>query len=339
MHDIFFLKFKKIINTIRNNEDINYKNSIKDFYKIKEIVSIYKEIKNLNFQVENFAFKNFNFLNLESENFDFDSFIKLKEGKLTSFINSINHFNLNYNINKIVVEIKAGTGGAEACIFSNDLFVMYSKLCVVLNFELNVIYFSSTIKNSYKEIIFNIKGNSVYEWFKYESGVHRVQRIPKTDPQKRIHTSTCSVFVYPEILEDNFIVKESEIRIDVFRSGGPGGQSVNTTDSAVRITHLPTKISVQCQDEKSQHKNKEKAFKILKSKLYNKHIEEKEESLGKKRKEAVKGNSRSDKIRTYNFPQNRCTDHRYNTDHNDLISLLNGEIKEFLFSLKKNLSF
>ncbi|MFA5110952.1 MAG: peptide chain release factor 1, partial [Desulfobaccales bacterium] len=210
----------------------------------------------------------------------------------------------------VILEIRAGTGGEEAALFAADLYRMYTRLAERKRWKLEILSHSATGVGGLKEIIASISGNQVYSQLKYESGVHRVQRVPATESQGRIHTSAVTVAVLPEAEEVDVQISPEELRIDVFRSSGPGGQSVNTTDSAVRITHLPTGLVVSCQDEKSQHKNKAKGLKVLRSRLLDLMQHEQQQQIAQERKSMVGTGDRSERIRTYNFPQGRITDHR-----------------------------
>jgi peptide chain release factor 1 len=232
-----------------------------------------------------------------------------------------------------VVEIRAGTGGDEAGIFVGDLLRMYTKFCDMHNFKVEIMSSNPSERGGFKEVIFNVIGDNAYGTFKFESGVHRVQRVPETETQGRIHTSAASVVVLPEAEDIEVEINPNDLRIDVFRSSGPGGQSVNTTDSAVRITHLPTGMVVSCQDEKSQLKNKTKALKVLKARLLDKAIREQNESISLQRRSMVAGGDRSAKIRTYNFPQNRVTDHRINLTLYKLDRIIEGDINELIEQL------
>jgi len=227
-----------------------------------------------------------------------------------------------------IVEIRAGTGGLEASLFCSDLFKMYEKVCSKKKWKLEIINISKSEAGGFKEVIFSVSGSDIYSYLKYESGVHRVQRIPKTETQGRVHTSAATIAVLPEAEEVDIQIKESELRIDVFRAGGPGGQSVNTTDSAVRITHLPTGVVVSQQDEKSQHKNKAKALKILRSRVYEAEKRKKDQERSSNRRSQIGTGDRSERIRTYNFPQGRVTDHRINLTLHKLDEFLSGEIHE-----------
>ena len=225
-----------------------------------------------------------------------------------------------------IVEIRAGTGGLEASLFCSDLFKMYEKVCSKKKWNLEIISISKSDAGGFKEVIFSVSGDDIYSYLKFESGVHRVQRIPETETQGRVHTSAATVAVLPEAEDIDIQIKESDLRIDVFRAGGPGGQSVNTTDSAVRITHIPSGVVVSQQDEKSQHKNKAKALKILRSRVYESEKRKKDEERSSNRRSQIGSGDRSERIRTYNFPQGRVTDHRINLTLHKLDQFLNGEI-------------
>ena len=225
-----------------------------------------------------------------------------------------------------IIEIRAGTGGLEASLFAGDLFKMYEKVSHKKKWNLELISISRSEAGGLKEVIASIKGNNIYSTLKYESGVHRVQRVPDTETQGRVHTSAATVAVMPEAEEVDLKINESDLRIDVFRAGGPGGQSVNTTDSAVRITHLPSGISVSQQDEKSQHKNKAKGMKILRARLYELERSRIDQERSLDRKNKIGTGDRSERIRTYNFPQGRVTDHRINLTLHKLEEFLEGEI-------------
>ncbi len=225
-----------------------------------------------------------------------------------------------------IIEIRAGTGGLEASLFAADLFKMYEKICNKKKWQLEIISISKSDAGGLKEVIASIKGINIYSTLKYESGVHRVQRVPDTETQGRVHTSAATVAVLPEAEEIDVKIEDKDLRIDVFRSSGPGGQSVNTTDSAVRITHIPTGIVVSQQDEKSQIRNKEKGLKILRSRIYEHEREKKDNERSMDRKTKIGSGDRSERIRTYNFPQGRVTDHRINMTLHKLEEFLEGEI-------------
>ena len=225
-----------------------------------------------------------------------------------------------------IIEIRAGTGGLEASLFAADLFKMYEKISHKKKWILELISISKSEAGGLKEVIASIKGTNIYSTLKYESGVHRVQRVPDTETQGRVHTSAATVAVLPEAEEVDLKIREADLRIDVFRAGGPGGQSVNTTDSAVRITHIPSGLSVSQQDEKSQHKNKAKGMKILRARLYELERSRIDQERSKDRKNKIGTGDRSERIRTYNFPQGRVTDHRINFTLHKLEEFLEGEI-------------
>lgn len=233
----------------------------------------------------------------------------------------------------IICEIRAGTGGNEAGLFAGDLFRMYTRFAEKKGWTIDVLSSNPQGIGGFKEIIFSLSGENVYGIMKYEGGVHRVQRVPITEASGRIHTSAASVAVLPEAEEVDIEIKLSDIRVDVFRSSGPGGQSVNTTDSAVRITHIPSGMVVTCQDEKSQHKNKAKALKVLRARLYEKALKEEQDKVTANRRSMVSSGDRSAKIRTFNFPQNRVTDHRINLSLYRLEDVLQGNLDELLEQL------
>ncbi|TET53331.1 MAG: peptide chain release factor 1, partial [Actinobacteria bacterium] len=235
----------------------------------------------------------------------------------------------------IIVEIRAGAGGNEAALFAGDLYRMYTRFAEKHKLKVDPMHTSAADIGGFKEVIFEIQGRGAYSLLKFESGVHRVQRIPATESGGRIHTSTATVAVLPEVEDVEVAVDPNDLRIDIFRSSGPGGQSVNTTDSAVRITHEPTGITVSCQDEKSQLQNKTKALKILRARLYEKQLEEQQSELADARRIQIGTGDRSEKIRTYNFPQNRVTDHRINFSAHNLESILGGGIDELVKKLQE----
>lgn len=234
-----------------------------------------------------------------------------------------------------IFEIRAGTGGEEASIFAHDLYRMYTRYFELKRWKVETIEFSeSSNPGGIKEVVLNVSGKSIYGDLKYESGVHRVQRIPETETKGRVHTSAASVAVFPEAEDFDITINDNDLKIDVFRSGGAGGQNVNKVETAIRITHLPTNTVVQCQDERSQLKNKLKAMKVLRSRLYELELEKRDKELISKRKQMVKSGDRSDKIRTYNFPQNRLTDHRIGLTLYNLSDVMEGDLDEIIDRLK-----
>lgn len=230
----------------------------------------------------------------------------------------------------VIVEIRGGAGGDEAALFAGDLFRMYSRYAETKNWKIDIMDSHESDLGGYKEIVFSIEGYGAYSKLKYESGVHRVQRIPSTESGGRIHTSTVTVAVLPEAEEVDIDLDPNDVRVDLFCSSGPGGQSVNTTKSAVRLTHVPTGIVVSCQDEKSQIKNKDKAMKVLRARLYEKAMEEETAKMASERKSQVGTGDRSERIRTYNYPQNRITDHRIGLTLHKLEAMLEGDLDEML---------
>lgn len=235
-----------------------------------------------------------------------------------------------------VVEIRAGTGGDEAGLFAGDIFRMYQRYADRCRWKLEILNSNEAQVGGFKEVVFSLEGEAAYGRMKYESGVHRVQRVPNTETQGRIHTSAVTVAVFPEAEEVDIDIKENELRVDVYRSSGPGGQSVNTTDSAVRITHIPTGVVVSCQDEKSQLKNKTKAMKVLRARLYDMMMSEKMEKIAAERRSMVSTGDRSAKIRTYNFPQSRVTDHRINLTLYKLDEVLAGDVDSMVEPLQQH---
>ena len=278
---------------------------------------------------------------------DKNSDTEMKEFAISELENLKNNFELNEKKIKLfllpkdladsknaIIEIRAGTGGLEASLFASDLYKMYEKVSQKKKWSIEIISISKSEAGGLKEVIALIKGNNIYSSLKYESGVHRVQRVPDTETQGRVHTSAATVAVLPEAEDLDIKIDEKDLRIDVFRSSGPGGQSVNTTDSAVRITHIPTGIVVSQQDEKSQIRNKEKGLKILKSRIYDHERQKIDQERSKDRKSKIGSGDRSERIRTYNFPQGRVTDHRINLTLHKLEEFMEGEIfEEFVENL------
>jgi peptide chain release factor 1 len=233
----------------------------------------------------------------------------------------------------VIVEIRAGTGGDEAALFAGDLFKMLSRYADELGFATEVLSQSGSEAGGFKDVTFEVKGEGAYSVFKFEGGTHRVQRVPETESQGRIHTSTATIAILPEVEEVEVEVDQNDLQIDVYRSSGPGGQSVNTTDSAVRITHKPTGIVVSMQDEKSQLQNRERAMRVLRARLYERELAEQQAKIASERKAQVGSGERSEKIRTYNFPQGRVTDHRIKHTSHNLEGVLAGQLREFTDAL------
>ena len=291
---------------IQNAKDyISFQNEKEDLEKILNDGSVDEELKKM--------------ANLELT--DLQSKYELNEKKLKLFLLPKDEADKK----NAIIEIRAGTGGLEASLFASDLFKMYEKVSHKKKWSLELISISRSDAGGLKEVIASIKGSNIYSTLKYESGVHRVQRVPDTETQGRVHTSAATVAVLPEAEEVDLKINDTDLRIDVFRAGGPGGQSVNTTDSAVRITHIPTGISVSQQDEKSQHKNKAKGMKILRARLYELERSRIDKERSQDRKTKIGTGDRSERIRTYNFPQGRVTDHRINLTLHKLDEFLEGE--------------
>ena len=284
---------------------INFENNKKELEKILEDQSSDNELKNM----------------AENELLDLKSQHEINEKKLKLFLLPKDEADKK----NAIIEIRAGTGGLEASLFASDLFKMYEKISNKKKWSLELISISKSDAGGLKEVIASIKGKNIYSTLKYESGVHRVQRVPDTETQGRVHTSAATVAVLPEAEEVDLKINESDLRIDVFRAGGPGGQSVNTTDSAIRITHIPTGLTVSQQDEKSQHKNKAKGMKILRARLYELERSRIDQERSQDRKTKIGTGDRSERIRTYNFPQGRVTDHRINFTLHKLEEFLEGE--------------
>jgi len=306
---------------------------------ISKTVLKYKEYKGIIKEIEENSK-----LFLEEKDVEFKDLIneeleKLKEKKLNLEIElkELIFPKDPYDKKNCIVEVRAGAGGDEAALFAGDLFRMYSRFAENNGWKTEVMSSSPTGIGGFKEIIFDIIGKEVYGKLKHESGVHRVQRVPVTESSGRIHTSTVTVAILPEVEEVELEISPNDLKIDRFRSTGPGGQSVNTTDSAIRITHIPTGLVVTCQDEKSQHKNKAKALKILRARLLDMAEREKHEELAKKRKSQVGTGDRSERIRTYNFPQNRITDHRIGLNLHNLEEVLEGNLNDLVANLSEKL--
>ena len=325
---IILEKFKLIENSLNNMNDIDSNELIKlnrEYSELRPIVEKIQEYNNLQKDI-----LNDNDLEIgkiaESELIEKKNQIKDLEQELLKLLIPKDE---NDSKNSIL-EIRAGTGGDEASLFASDLLNMYQRYADLNSWKFDILSISETGLKGVKEAICNISGLNVFSKLKFESGVHRVQRVPTTESSGRVHTSAATVAVLPEAEEVDIEVLDKDLRIDVFRSSGPGGQSVNTTDSAVRITHIPTGIVVSQQDEKSQHKNKAKALKILRSRLLDNQIQEKNKERSEQRKNQVGSGDRSERIRTYNFPQGRVSDHRINLTLYNLSEILEGKIDELI---------
>ena len=308
----------------------------KDYKELQPIVDAYREYKLV---VENIASSK-EILAKEKD----DEFREMAKSELDMLVLKKNEMEESIRIMLIpsdpedgknsIVEIRAGTGGDEASIFAGDLYRMYTRFCETKKWKIELVDCTEGTAGGFKEIIINVSGENVYGQLKYESGVHRVQRVPQTETQGRVHTSAASVVVLPEADEFDIDLKQSDIRKDTFCSSGPGGQSVNTTYSAIRLTHIPTNIVVSCQDEKSQIKNLDKAMKVLRSRLYELEYQKYLDDISKKRKTMVSTGDRSAKIRTYNYPQSRVTDHRIGLSFHNLPSFMDGSIQEMIDALQ-----
>ncbi len=332
-------RYKELENLMSDPEIINdqakFREYSKEYSSLKEIVEKYGEYKQVESDLEDAR----ELLEEESDEEMRNSFkeeVEELEAKKQSLEEEIKVLLVPKDPNddkNVFVEIRAGTGGDEAGLFAGDLFRMYSKYAELQNWKVEIVDSHQTDIKGFKEVIFFVKGKGAYSKLKYESGVHRVQRIPTTESGGRIHTSTATVAVLPEAEEVDVEVDKNDLRIDTFCSTGPGGQSVNTTQSAVRITHDPTGIVVSCQDEKSQHKNKAKAMRVLMARILDKYQQEKKEEEEEARKTQVGSGDRSERIRTYNFPQGRVTDHRINLTLHKLEIILEGELDELIENL------
>ncbi len=311
-----------------------YKELAKSHAELEEIVKVYREYKKLKDELD------------ENRELARDSDPEIRElarGEIEELERRLEELEEDLKVllipedpldkRSVILELRAGTGGEEAALFAADLLRMYTRYAEKNKWKVELVDAHQTGTGGFKEVIVNIRGDKVYSKLKYESGVHRVQRVPVTESQGRIHTSAVTVAVLPEAEEIDIQIDPKDLRIDVFRASGPGGQSVNTTDSAVRITHLPTGLVVTCQDEKSQHKNKAKALKVLRSRLLQLKRDEAKQQQDEARRAQVGSGDRSERIRTYNFPQGRVTDHRINLTTYNLEAILNGDLEEIITPL------
>ena len=327
-------KFKDIENNLNNQIDLDTEKLIKlnkEYAELTPIVETIKKYKSDKDEIGELS----KLINDNDPSIKELAEVELKEKKKSIIIleNELMKLLIPKDENdkkNSILEIRAGTGGDEASLFAADLFSMYQKFSDINNWKFEILSISETGLKGIKEVICNISGYNVFSKLKFESGVHRVQRVPSTESSGRVHTSAATVAVLPEAEEVDINIEDKDLRIDVFRSSGPGGQSVNTTDSAVRITHLPSGIVVSQQDEKSQHKNKAKALKILRSRILDNEIQEKNKQRSLERKSQVGSGDRSERIRTYNFPQGRVSDHRINLTLYNLTEVLEGNLDDLL---------
>jgi len=333
-------KYQEIENNLNNEGNYNSEKLIKLSKEYAELKPIVERINNFKKYKKDIA--DLNMLSNDKDNTIkemAEDELKEKKKKIKIIENDLLKLLIPKDENdkkNSILEIRAGTGGDEASLFAADLFSMYQKYADLNSWKLEILSISETGLKGIKEVICNISGYNVFSKLKFESGVHRVQRIPTTESSGRVHTSAATVAVLPEAEEIDIKIEEKELRIDVFRSSGPGGQSVNTTDSAVRITHLPSGIVVSQQDEKSQHKNKAKALKILRSRILDNEIQEKNKQRSLNRKSQVGSGDRSERIRTYNFPQGRISDHRINLTLYNLTEILEGQLDDLITPLIAN---
>jgi peptide chain release factor 1 len=334
-------KFKdletKLSNPEINQDPDKLKKVSQEHAKVKDLYDIIISLEEKQKQLE----ENKNMLNsdldddmkemTEEENKDLENEIEKLEDALDEKLNPDDP----NDTKNAIIEIRAGTGGDESALFVSDLFRMYSRYCERKNFKSEILNSNPIGIGGYKEITISVSGENVYSHLKYEAGTHRVQRIPETEKSGRIHTSAATVAVLPEAEEVDLEISPADVRVDTFCSSGPGGQSVNTTQSAIRLTHIPTGLVVSCQDQKSQHQNKDKAMQVLRSRLLAKQEEEKREQDSSMRKKQVGSGDRSDKVRTYNFPQDRLTDHRIKKSWHGLEKIMDGDIEDIINSLKQ----
>lgn len=315
-----------------------YQRYSKELASLRNIVSKYREYKKIDSEIDELE----EILKKKSSDAEFAAMakeelsgLKRKRPELEKKIEDLLLEDDPRADKNIIVEIRAGTGGQEASLFAVDLFRMYSRYAAGQGWKVEMLSSSMSEAGGFKEVVFGIEGNGVYRKMKFESGVHRVQRVPVTEASGRVHTSTVSVAVLPEVEEVEIKIDPKDLRVDVFRSSGAGGQSVNTADSAVRITHIPTGIVVQCQDERSQLKNKNKAMKVLRARIMDKAVTEQQQKIARERKTQIGTGERSEKIRTYNYPDRRITDHRIGLTVHNFESVLDGDLEEVIMALLK----
>ncbi|MFN3551325.1 MAG: peptide chain release factor 1 [Endomicrobiia bacterium] len=326
---------KKMADSQIVNNPVEYKNLVIEYNRVSEIVNIYEQINIVQKKIEELETEKISSTDEEYKFLIEEEIEKLQKefGELEKKLLELLLPTSEDETKNIILEIRAGTGGEEAALFAYDLFRMYSKYCARKGWNLEIMDINQTGLKGIKEVICYVYGKNVYRYMQYESGVHRVQRVPETEASGRIHTSAATVAVLPEAEEVDVEIKPEDLEITTFRASGHGGQHLQKTDSAVRIKHKPTGIIVQCQDERSQIKNRERAMKILRAKLYDMKLQQQQQQLAKLRKSQVKSGDRSEKIRTYNFPQNRVTDHRINLTVYNLSEVLDGELDEIINSL------
>ncbi len=323
---------------IAQNQDL-YKKLLKEHGKLARIVGLYQEHQRVTQELEEARHILQEAVDSEMAELAKEEISELeaKEHQLAEEMKALLIMSQSAeDPDQLIMEIRAGTGGEEACIFAADLFRMYSRFAEKKRWKLEVMDSSETDMDGYKEIIFSIKGKDAYLLLQYESGGHRVQRVPKTESQGRIHTSAVTVAVLPEVEEIEVQLNPADIKMEAFRASGPGGQHVNKTSSAVRLTHIPTGIVVACQEGKSQHQNRAKAERLLRSRIYLKLKEERDSARGALRKNQIGSGDRSERIRTYNFPQNRVTDHRINFSYYNLQAFLMGDMEIMLEKLQEH---